>query len=389
MAKRVAREAIRVNTVIESPPTPLTLTAGLIEWLFGSRVAAATDGIRERRRRRRTLDAQRMMHRVGDLKARLRNRIPTSRPPGQRKPSDRRIPALRQFAGAITGFTLAGAFLLGFEDSWAQPVVALVVAYSLDLLLESIEAWAQRRRPRFYGGPVALLDFLLPAHITALSIALLLYPGSRLTPIVFAVVVAIASKFVFRVATNGRKRHFLNPSNFAITVTLLAFPAVGLAPPYHFTETVSGALDWAIPLGLLVAGTSLNVRLTGKGPLIVAWLGGFVAQALFRATVFDVPLAATLLPMTGVAFLLFTNYMITDPGTTPVGWRGQIVFGVATAAIYGALVTAHVVFGLFIALTIVSAARGLLHVVISWRTSMATLPVPPKPVEPVPARAVE
>ncbi len=38
----------------------------------------------------------------------------------------------------------SGAFFLGFEDSWAQPVVALVTAYVLELCLETIEAWANR-----------------------------------------------------------------------------------------------------------------------------------------------------------------------------------------------------------------------------------------------------
>jgi hypothetical protein len=50
--------------------------------------------------------------------------------------------------------------------------------------------------------------------------------------------------------------------------------------------------------------------------------------------------------------------MITDPGTTPVPARGQVIFGAATAAVYGLLVSLNIVFGLFFALTIVSAGRG-------------------------------
>jgi enediyne biosynthesis protein E5 len=142
-------------------------------------------------------------------------------------------------------------------------------------------------------------------------------------------------------------------------VTLLLFPWVGIAPPYHFTENLSGLADWILP-GLLVAsGTLLNVSLTKKGPLILGWLGGFAGQAVLRNLLFDTPLIAALLPMTGVAFLLFTFYMITDPGTTPFKTRNQITFGVAVAVLYGFLVTVHVVFGLFFALTIVSTVRGL------------------------------
>lgn len=274
-------------------------------------------------------------------------------------PKDPRIQALRMFGATITAFTVLGAFVLGFEDSWAQPLVAIGVAYAVELLLETLDAWGRRRRPRYRGGMRRLIDYLLPAHITGLAIALLLYPGDRLMPIVFAVVVAVGSKFILRVAIEGRSRHFLNPSNVGISVALVAFPSIGLAPPYHFTENVSGALDWALPLGILMAGTVLNIRLTGKGPLILGWLGGFVAQALIRSTVFGGPLLPALLPLTGVAMILFTNYMITDPATTPVKHTNQLAFGVATAAVYGILVSVHVVFGMFLALTIVAGTRGL------------------------------
>jgi hypothetical protein len=64
--------------------------------------------------------------------------------------------------------------------------------------------------------------------------------------------------------------------------------------------------------------------------------------------------------MTGVAFLLFTFYMVTDPATTPRTVRGQIAFGIAVAAAYGTLMAFHIVFGLFFGLTAVCAGRGVL-----------------------------
>jgi hypothetical protein len=71
--------------------------------------------------------------------------------------------------------------------------------------------------------------------------------------------------------------------------------------------------------------------------------------------------------MTGTVFILFTNYMITDPGTTPVRPWHQAAFGAATAAIYGLLVYSHIVFGLFFSLAIVCALRGAGIVVLSAR----------------------
>lgn len=271
---------------------------------------------------------------------------------------DPRITALRRFALSITLFTIAGAVLLGFEDSWAQPLAALAVAYALDLLLETIDARARGRAPKFAGGPAALTNFLLPAHIAALSISLLLYAGERLLPIMLAVVIAIGSKYIFRVRIAGRSRHFMNPSNLGIVAVLLLFPWVGVAPPYHFTENLTGVGDWAIPVLILVAGTLLNVSLTGKAPLIMGFLLGMLLQALIRVVAFGGPLWAPLLPVTGVLFVIYMNYMITDPGTTPTRWQAQAAFGMAVAAAYGVLVVFHAVFGLFFALAIVCAIRG-------------------------------
>jgi hypothetical protein len=42
---------------------------------------------------------------------------------------DLRLPALRRFAVAITLLNVFGHTVLGFEQSWAQPLAALVTAY--------------------------------------------------------------------------------------------------------------------------------------------------------------------------------------------------------------------------------------------------------------------
>jgi hypothetical protein len=284
-------------------------------------------------------------------------------------PAERRIAALRRFALGITGLTLVGHAWLGFEQSWAQVVVSMATCYSVELALECADAWSGRRPARFRGGPIALLDFLLPAHITALAIALLLYPDARLAPIAFAGTVAVSSKALLRAPVGPSRRHFYNPSNFGIAVTLVLFPSVSISPPYHFTENVSGVGDWLVPAFVLCTGTFLNYRLTGKVPLIAAWLAGFAGQALARHLFLGASLTGALLPMTGMAFLLFTFYMVTDPGTTPIRRRNQIAFGAGVAGVYGALVAAHVVFGLFFALVLVSTVRGIwLHVAAAQRS---------------------
>jgi enediyne biosynthesis protein E5 len=271
----------------------------------------------------------------------------------------KRIGGLRRFALAITILNILGQTVFGFEQSWAQPFVALATTYICELFCEWMEARAEDRQPRFLGGWRELVDFLLPAHITGLAIAMLLYSGDRLMPTMLAAAIAIASKNTLRLKLNGRVRHFLNPSNFGITIVLLLFPWVGIAPPYHFTENLAGAGYWILPAIICVTGTTLNLRFTGKLPLIAGWWGGFVTQAAVRTLVFGTPLIAALNPMMGVAFLLFSFYMVTDPATTPFDKKSQVLFGLSVAVVYGLLVCMHVVFGLFFALTAVSGLLGL------------------------------
>jgi hypothetical protein len=286
---------------------------------------------------------------------------------GKSETKDLRLPALRRFALAITVLNLAGHTVLGFEQSWAAPLVALPTAYLCELLLEAITAWQQRRRPRFLTAApatagrrlVCMADFLLSPHITAMAVSMLLYPGERLWPIVFGTTAAIGSKYIFRItAANGASRHFFNPSNFGITVTLLLFGSVGIAQPYMFTEKLSPTGAWVLPAFIVVAGTFLNAHFTRKLPLIAGWVGGFLAQAMLRwALTGNLPLGS-LMPLTGVALLLFTFYMVTDPATTPVPAARQVAFGASVAAIYGVLLGSHVVFTPFYALTLASAVRG-------------------------------
>ena len=287
-----------------------------------------------------------------------------------------RLGGLRRFAIAITVLNILGHTFFGFEQSFAQPLVALAAAYSTELLLEFIDARFNRRTPRFLGGGVRkFVEFLLSAHITGLACAMLLYANERLGPVVFASVVAICSKCVLRAPAERGTRHFLNPSNFGITVTLLVFAWVSVAPPYQFTENMTGFGDWVLPAVIVCTGTFLNARFTRRLPLIAAWLGGFVAQAALRSLFLDTPFGGGLIPMTGVAFILYTFYMVTDPATTPTRKRDQIIFGVSVAGVYGLLMVTHVVFGLFFSLTIVCTVRGLGMFAMHWAKGRARVEI--------------
>lgn len=97
-----------------------------------------------------------------------------------------RLAGLRRFAIAITILNLLGHTVLGFEASHAYPIVALATGYSVELLLEAVDAACHNRTPAFWGNPQIFIDFLLPAHITSLAIAMLLYSNASLWPVMLA-----------------------------------------------------------------------------------------------------------------------------------------------------------------------------------------------------------
>lgn len=272
----------------------------------------------------------------------------------------RRLFALWYFTILLIIWTILGHTVLGFEQAWVHPIAGVAAAIFVQLFLDSMTAWANRRRPRYLNGLGSLLSVLPPAIIPGLACAMLIYPNERVSPVLFAVAVSIASKVLFKAPVGGeRSQHFFNPSNFGIVVTLLLFPWVGLAPAYHFTENVTGAWNWVLPGIVLASGIVIHSLFTGRLHLCVAWIVGFLLQAVLRGLFFSSSWIVPLMPMTSVAFMIFTLYMIPDPATTPLNARRQMAFGFAVAAVYGVLQLMHVVYGLFIALFLVSAARGV------------------------------
>ena len=279
--------------------------------------------------------------------------------------SERRLAGLWRFATAITVVNLLGHTLLGFEQPAAVPFVSLATAYLVELLLEAVSAWGMGRRPRFLGGLRPLVEFLLPAHISALAVGMLLYANDQLWLVAFASSLAIASKTLVRVPVGPASpggvrptRHVLNPSNAAISLTLMLYPWVTIAPPYQFVEKVSGGWDWFLTALLFTSGSLVNTLFTGRVPLILSWWAGYAAQGVARALLNGTPVLGALAPMTGIGFVLFSFYMITDPGTTPESRKAQIAFGFSVAALYGVIVQSHNLFGIFISLTLVGLARG-------------------------------
>jgi enediyne biosynthesis protein E5 len=269
------------------------------------------------------------------------------------------ITALRRFAISITVFNIAGYVFLGFEQPWLWPIIAIATGYAVELILEVIGARVEGRAPRFAGnGFRGLMEFLYPAHITSLAVNMLLYVNDQIWVMLFGVTVAVGAKWVLRAPVRGRLRHYMNPSNFGITMVLLMFGWASIAPPYHFTENLHGWTDWIIPVVIITLGTMLNAKLTGRMWLIMAWLVVFALQSVVRGIILDTSILGALATMTGVAFVLFTNYMITDPGTSPSKPASQMAFGGGVAVVYAFFTGSGIAYGLFFATATVCLIRG-------------------------------
>ncbi len=125
------------------------------------------------------------------------------------------------------------------------------------------------------GPLVAVLDFRWGCSVSEFSttsndlrlrLCDVALSNERLTPIIFASVLSIASKVLIRLPlANGSRTHVFNPSNFGIVATLLLFPAVGQAPPYQFTSNaiVTGVWHWALPVVILATESLFTVMQPG------------------------------------------------------------------------------------------------------------------------------
>lgn len=275
-------------------------------------------------------------------------------------PRQKRDPrnGLRMSATFATIFTILGHTVLGFEQPLAQVFVALGTGYACALFFEWVDARANGVKPGFAGGgKLKLVDFLLSAHMTSITLSFLMYYNRRLWIMAFTVALALGSKYVLRVRQNGRLQHFMNPSNFAIAVVLVAYQWTGVLP-WSFTIDIHGPWDIILPLVIVVLGFRLNLLFTGRLPTVGSWLVTFIALGVFRAWLFNGPIAAELVILTGIPMVLFTLYMITDPQTSPGRLRSQILFGAGIACAYSLLLVLHVQYTMFYSVMLVCAVRG-------------------------------
>jgi Na+-translocating ferredoxin:NAD+ oxidoreductase RnfD subunit len=188
----------------------------------------------------------------------------------------------------------------------------LLVALAVCMLCEALLAWARDGRLRSVQS----------AYISGVSLTLLTKPlAGALWPFVLGSVLAIASKY----ALTWRGRHLWNPTNFAISVLILAAPDSLTILSHEFGNDLRvNAVIWA--LGLLIVWRARLLHVTGTYAL------AFLAFAGLRSLLTDERWLIEVLPITGPMYQLFVFFMITDPPTTVSTRRGRVLVAILIAA---------------------------------------------------------
>lgn len=190
-----------------------------------------------------------------------------------------------------------------FARNWGQVMMALGSCVAVDVICF-----------RFWGkGRFIWSERVSSALITGL--ALLLVVRTPYAWIYGALgVFSIFSKVAFRSPTTGS--HIFNPSNFGIATGLILWGNHITFIPDQFS-TMSYSIFQTAALGIMV--TVMARR----------WLVSFTylgIQALM-AVILEMPKIIVIGSELGVAGLLSTFFMITDPRTSPESWRQQMAFG--------------------------------------------------------------
>ena len=216
-------------------------------------------------------------------------------------------------AGLITLVLIAAQLRYHILGGYDRLVFALLACTATEALLSL-----------FTRGRIVNLQ---SAYISGISLTLLLKPqGGALWPFVIGGFLAIASKYVLRYRDN----HVWNPTNFAITVLLLAAPnRVSVLSHQWGNDLATNLVIWAF--GLVIAARVRVVHIT------LTYLVSFLALNSLRAALLHQPILPEIAPITGPMYQLFVFFMITDPRTIVCEKRWQIVVAVLIALVETAI----------------------------------------------------
>jgi len=159
------------------------------------------------------------------------------------------------------------------------------------------------------------------AVLTALIVAMVLSAQTPWYVVTITSAVAVISKYVVRT----RAGNVFNPAALAIVVTF---------PVFHGGESWWGALPEVTPLAqlALLAGGVFIADRVNKMPLVLVFLGAYYLLFTMAAFVSDPAWVSEVFRAPDLqAVLFFALFILTDPPTSPVKYRDQIIFALIVA----------------------------------------------------------
>jgi enediyne biosynthesis protein E5 len=215
----------------------------------------------------------------------------------------------------ITLILLVGQMTSGFLESPWKTLLAIVAAMTTELVLG-----------RLFTGK---WPHLASAYVTGISVGILTR-SPALWPFLLCSAISITSKYVIR----WRGRHLWNPSNFGITAMLMV-------APFAFSTL---SIQWGNSLPPMVmvwiVGSLIIARLK-RFHITLTYVVSFIAFALLRSAIKHDSWQSELAPITGPMYQLFIFFMITDPKTTVLTKRGQMLVAFVIAAVECGLRLVH------------------------------------------------
>ena len=207
----------------------------------------------------------------------------------------------------ITLVLVAAQFRYHMIGGYERLAVALLTCTATEALL----SW-------FVRGRVVNLS---SAYISGISLTLLIKPqGAALWPFLLGGFIAIASKYVLQYRNN----HLWNPTNFAVTVLLLAAAnRVSVLSHQWGNDLATNLVIWTFGLVIVARVRVLHITLT--------YVASFVVLNSARAAFLGQPLLPEIAPITGPMYQLFIFFMITDPRTIVRDRRWQMAVAVIIA----------------------------------------------------------
>ena len=233
----------------------------------------------------------------------------------------RRLVAVQRFFKKPKGLLIIVMILLaaiaapasGLKLVWPGLAGAVIASGLIDVVIIRL------RHPRW--------EFPSGAVLTALIVAMILSPFEPWWVPAVTAAIAVVSKYVART----KAANIFNPAALALIVAFYAF---------HTGQNWWGALPqlptWVMAV-LIASGIFIADRVN-RVPIVLVFLGVYYALFSVMAFAGDPRQVAEIFRAPDLhAALYFAFFMLTDPPTSPITYRDQIVCGVLVALVSFAL----------------------------------------------------